>query len=108
MQIDFRRSHVQRMTDSRCSPEAGLVFIDMVDNVEKIGDHLTNVAESILMDEVDIGRYAKVQRAIIDKNVVIPEGMEIGYDVEKDRRLFNVSAGGIVVVPKGMDLSEVD
>jgi len=48
MQIDFRRSHVDRMGEGICSPEAGLIFIDMVDNVEKIGDHLTNIAQAII------------------------------------------------------------
>ena len=48
MQVDFRRSHVQRMTDGVCSPEAGLIFIDLVDNVEKIGDHLTNIAQAVI------------------------------------------------------------
>jgi phosphate:Na+ symporter len=48
MQIDFRRSHVQRMTEGACSPEAGLIFIDLVDNMEKIGDHLTNIAQAVI------------------------------------------------------------
>ncbi len=48
MQIDFRRSHVQRMTDGVCSPRAGLIFIDLVDNIEKIGDHLTNIAQAVM------------------------------------------------------------
>jgi phosphate:Na+ symporter len=48
MQIDFRRSHVQRMTDGVCSAETGLIFIDLVDNVEKIGDHLTNIAQAVI------------------------------------------------------------
>jgi phosphate:Na+ symporter len=48
MQIDFRRSHVQRMTEGICSPEAGLIFIDLVDNIEKIGDHLTNIAQAVI------------------------------------------------------------
>jgi len=47
MQIEFRRSHVKRMTEHACSPEAGLIFIDLVDNVEKIGDHLTNIAQAV-------------------------------------------------------------
>ena len=48
MQIDFRRSHVQRMSEGICTPQTGLIFIDLVDNVEKIGDHLTNIAQAII------------------------------------------------------------
>jgi phosphate:Na+ symporter len=48
MQIDCRRSHVQRMSDGLCSAEAGLIFVDLVDNVEKIGDHLTNIAQAVI------------------------------------------------------------
>ena len=48
MQMDFRRSHVQRMTEGTCTPEAGLIFIDLVDNMEKIGDHLTNIAQAVI------------------------------------------------------------
>jgi len=48
MQIDFRRTHVQRMSEGVCSPEAGLIFIDLVDNVEKVGDHLANIAQAVI------------------------------------------------------------
>ena len=48
MQIEFRRSHVDRMTGGGCSPEAGLIFIDLVDNIEKTGDHLTNISQAII------------------------------------------------------------
>ena len=48
MQIDFRRSHVRRMSEGACSAETGLIFIDLVDNIEKIGDHLTNIAQAII------------------------------------------------------------
>jgi phosphate:Na+ symporter len=48
MQVNFRRSHVQRMTDGLCAAKSGLIFIDLVDNLEKIGDHLTNVAQSVI------------------------------------------------------------
>lgn len=48
MQIDLRRSHVQRMSEGLCSPEAGLIFCDLVDNVEKVGDHLTNVSQAVI------------------------------------------------------------
>jgi phosphate:Na+ symporter len=48
MQMEFRRSHVRRMSESVCTAETGLIFIDLVDNIEKIGDHLTNIAQAII------------------------------------------------------------
>jgi phosphate:Na+ symporter len=48
MQMNFRRSHVERMSNGICSAETGLIFIDLVDNIEKIGDHLTNIAQAII------------------------------------------------------------
>lgn len=48
MQLEFRRSHVARMTDGVCTAVAGLIFIDLVDNAEKIGDHLTNIAQATI------------------------------------------------------------
>ena len=61
----------------------------------------SHVEELILMNGVDVGRRARVRRAIIDKNVRIPANATIGLDPEEDRRRFTVSEGGIVVVPKG-------
>jgi glucose-1-phosphate adenylyltransferase len=59
------------------------------------------VEDSILFEGVDIGRHAKVRRAIIDKGVHIPPGIEIGYDHEHDRaRGFTVTEGGVVVIAK--------
>jgi phosphate:Na+ symporter len=48
MQVDFRRNHVRRMTEGISTPETGLIFIDFVDNIEKVGDHLTNIAQSVI------------------------------------------------------------
>lgn len=59
------------------------------------------VKDSVVFEGVNIGRRARIRRAIIDKNVEIPPGMEIGYDLEEDRRRFFVSPSGVVVVPKG-------
>jgi len=64
----------------------------------------SEVSDSILMEGVDIGRYAKVRRVIIDKNVKVPQKMEIGYNLEKDKKKFTVTESGIVVIPKGMML----
>ncbi len=59
------------------------------------------VEDSILFDRVQVGRHAKIRRAIIDKDVIVPAGVEIGYDLEFDRkRGFAVSSDGIVVIGK--------
>jgi glucose-1-phosphate adenylyltransferase len=59
------------------------------------------IEDSILFDGVDVGRHAKIRRAIIDKGVRIPKGMVIGYDPELDAaRGFTVSEGGVTVIAK--------
>jgi len=61
------------------------------------------VSDSVLLDDVDVGRHAVVRRAILDKNVVVPEGARIGMDAEEDRRRgFTVTESGITVVGKDM------
>ncbi len=55
----------------------------------------------IVMERTVIGRGAKVRNAIIDIDNHIPPGELIGYDMEKDRKRFTVSEGGVVVVPRG-------
>src|ERR1700674_1809028 len=58
------------------------------------------VEDSVLMDYCEIGRHARVRRAIIDKNVYVPEGDEIGYNLERDRQRFPVTDSGLVVIAK--------
>jgi glucose-1-phosphate adenylyltransferase len=60
----------------------------------------SQVDDSVIMDYCEIGRSAKIRRAIIDKNVQIADGDEIGYDLERDRKRFFVTDSGIVVIPK--------
>ena len=78
----------------------GSVIRSIVGSQVRINSY-AQVEDSILFEGVDIGRRAKVRRAIIDKGVKIPPGIQIGYDLDQDRaRGFTVSEGGVVVIAK--------
>ena len=66
----------------------------------------SHIEESLLMDGVEVGRYARLKKVIADKGVRIPAKVEIGFDLEEDRRRFHVSEGGVVVIPKGTVIPE--
>jgi len=64
------------------------------------------VERSIIFDDVMIEPHARIRRAIVDKETMIRAGATIGYDLEADKRKgCTVSETGIVVVPKGMEIS---
>ena len=56
------------------------------------------IEDSVVFDTCNIGGYAKVRRAILEKNVKIGEGVEIGYKLDEDRKKYNVTERGIVMV----------
>lgn len=59
------------------------------------------VEDSILFENVNVGRHVKMRKVIVDKNVVIPDGAEIGYDHQQDiANGYTVTESGIVVVPR--------
>ena len=60
----------------------------------------SEVEESVLFERVKIGRHARLRRCIVDKDVEIPQGAEIGFNLESDRKRFFVTENGLVVIPK--------
>jgi len=95
---DGRRGHaVDSIISSGCILSGGVALNSVLGRAVRI--HSGAVVESsVLFDNCDIGRYARVRGAILDKNVHVPEGATIGYDMEKDRGSYFVSENGIVVV----------
>ncbi len=98
------QERVGRAIDSMVSPGAvisgSLVENSVVSPNVKVHSW-AHVEGSVLMEGVDIGQRAVVRRAILDKNVVVAEGAEIGVDLERDRSRYKVSDAGIVVIGKG-------
>ncbi len=66
----------------------------------------SEVHDSILMENVDIGRRCRIRKAIIDKDVTIPPETEIGYNLAQDKKRYHVTPSGIVVIAKGTELSK--
>jgi len=48
MERNFRKKHIIRMNEGLCTASAGIVFVDMISNLERIGDHAVNIAEEVL------------------------------------------------------------
>jgi len=63
------------------------------------------VEDSVILDRVVVGKGARIRKAIVEQDVVIPDGFTVGHDPERDRGLFTISPGGVVVVPRGIALS---
>jgi glucose-1-phosphate adenylyltransferase len=61
------------------------------------------IEQSLLMPGVRVGRHARIRRAIIDRDVLIPRGAVIGYNVEEDRKRHTVTETGVVVVTEEDD-----
>ena len=67
--------------------------------------HGARVDESVIMNNTIVGAGAVIKRAILDKNIVVPDGARIGVDHEQDRaRGFTVSADGVTVLGKGQEV----
>jgi len=50
MERTFRKKHIIRMNEGLCTGSAGIVFVDIISNLERIGDHAVNIAEEVLND----------------------------------------------------------
>ena len=66
----------------------------------------TEVDDSIIFSHVNVGRHCKIHRAIIDRDVHIPEGTVIGFDLESDKQNYFVTESGITIVTRDYSLFE--
>jgi glucose-1-phosphate adenylyltransferase len=65
-----------------------------------------DVEDSIIFNHVNVGRHSRIRKAIIDRHVSLPEGTVIGYDDEADRKKYQVTDEGVVVVVREESMLE--
>ncbi len=98
----FRRGEaIDSMVCQGCIVSGGHVRKSILSPNVRVNSYAL-VENSILFEGVDVGRHCRIRKAIIDKDVRIPPGVSIGYDLELERkRGFPVTDQGVVIIPKG-------
>ncbi len=92
------------IVSSGCIISGGKVYRSILSPNVRIHSY-SEVRDSILMDGVEVGRGARINRAIIDKRISIPKGYQIGFNPVEDAKKFTVTQSGIVVLSKGTILA---
>jgi glucose-1-phosphate adenylyltransferase len=98
-------SAVDSLVSSGCIVSGGMVKNSVLSPDVRVNSY-SDVDASILFSHVNIGRHCRIKRAIIDRDVHIPEGTSIGYDPEADRQRYFVTESGITVVTRDYSLFE--
>src|SRR5690606_3745939 len=93
---------VDSMVSGGCIISGSVVRRSVVFSSVRVHSY-SDVENSVLLPQVDIGRHVKIRNAIVDRGCRIPEGMVIGHDHLQDRdNGFRVTSGGVVLVTKAM------
>lgn len=98
---DGRRGQAVNSIVSEGSIISGGIVQDSVIGRDVIIDSGAAIINSLIMDRVKVGKNCKINMAIIDKDVDIPEGVSIGYNLDDDKKRFFVDEeSNIIVIPK--------
>ena len=98
-----RGANIDSYVCAGCITSGSIVRRSLLGPLCKINSYST-VEDSILFENVLVGRHSKIRRAIIDKNVTLPDNTVIGYDREQDlANGYTITESGIVVVPRIKD-----
>ncbi|HEU4460842.1 MAG TPA: glucose-1-phosphate adenylyltransferase [Methylibium sp.] len=97
---DRRGSAIESVVSGGCIV-SGAVFRSVLFSSVRVHS-FTRVDWSVLMPLVKVGRHARINRAVIDRGCVIPEGLVIGEDPVADAERFHVSENGITLVTRDM------
>jgi glucose-1-phosphate adenylyltransferase len=105
---DRRGEAIDSLISAGCILSGARVKRSVVSFASKINSY-SHIKDSVILPKVSIGRHCKITKAIIDKGCVLPEGMQIGQNLDDDRKRFHVTDSGLVLVTPdmlGQDLSD--
>ena len=103
---DRRGMAVDSMVAGGCSVSGSVLRHSLLFSNVRMNSY-SYVSDSVILPDVTIGRHCHIEKAVIDRGCVIPEGTEIGKDPEADAERFYVSPGGVVLVSPDMLGQEV-
>jgi len=98
---DRRGEALDSVVSAGCIVSGGIVRRSLLSNNVRVNSH-TLVEDSVLLPNVDVGRHARICKAIIAQNAKIPQGLIIGEDPELDAKRFYRTEGGVVLVTPAM------
>ena len=98
---DRRGMAVDSMISGGCIISGAHVSRSLLFSSCRVNSH-ARTREAVVLPEVDVGRYARLSRVVIDRGVRVPEGMVVGEDPQSDAQRFYVSEGGTVLVTADM------
>jgi glucose-1-phosphate adenylyltransferase len=93
------------IVSSGCVVSGGVVRGSVLSPDVRINSY-SEVDSCIMFSHVNVGRHCRIRKAILDRDVHIPEGSVIGYDPETDRQRYFVTDSGITVVTRDYSLFE--
>jgi glucose-1-phosphate adenylyltransferase len=96
---------IDSIVSSGCILSGGVARNSVISPDVRVNSY-SEVDSSIVFSHVNIGRHCRIRRAIIDRDVQIPEGTIIGYDPDDDAKRFVVTDTGITVVTRDYSLFE--
>ena len=98
---DRRGMAVDSMVSGGCIISGAHVSRSLLFSSVRVNSH-ARTRNAVILPEVDIGRYARLNNVVVDRGVHIPEGLVIGEDPARDAQRFYVSEGGTVLVTADM------
>jgi glucose-1-phosphate adenylyltransferase len=98
---DRRGQAIDSMVSGGCVISGATVRRSVLFSNVKVNSY-AYLEDAVVLPDVLIGRNARLKKVVIDKGCIIPEGLEIGYDLESDAKAFHVTPNGVTLVTPEM------